>query len=60
VPQVHGASKDALAYIRKAVFTEANSVTDNPNVFDETDAVLSGGNFHAQPLALRRVVCLFF
>jgi len=52
VPQVHGASKDALAYIRKAVLTEANAVTDNPNVFDETDAVLSGGNFHAQALAL--------
>ncbi len=52
VPQVHGASKDALAYIRKAVFTETNSVTDNPNVFDKTEAVLSGGNFHAQALAL--------
>ncbi len=52
VPQVHGASKDALAYVRQAVFTEANAVTDNPNVFDETDAILSGGNFHAQPLAL--------
>ncbi len=51
-PQVHGASKDALAYIQKAIVTEANSVTDNPNVFDESDAILSGGNFHAQPLAL--------
>jgi len=51
-PQVHGASKDALEYIKKAVLTEVNSVTDNPNVFDESDAILSGGNFHAQPLAL--------
>jgi len=52
VPQVHGASKDALTYIRKAVAIEANSVTDNPNLFEETEGVLSGGNFHAQPLAL--------
>lgn len=51
-PQVHGASKDALEYIKKAVLIEVNSVTDNPNVFDESDAILSGGNFHAQPLAL--------
>jgi histidine ammonia-lyase len=52
VPQVHGASRDALAYIEKMVTTEVNSVTDNPNIFPDDDLVLSGGNFHAQPLAL--------
>jgi histidine ammonia-lyase len=52
VPQVHGASRDALGYVANVLCTEANSVTDNPNVFYETQAILSGGNFHAQPLAL--------
>jgi histidine ammonia-lyase len=51
VPQVHGASRDALAYAAKAIETELNSVTDNPLVFDNGD-ILSGGNFHGQPLAL--------
>jgi histidine ammonia-lyase len=51
VPQVHGASRDALAYAVNAVETELNSVTDNPLVFDNGD-ILSGGNFHGQPLAL--------
>jgi histidine ammonia-lyase len=52
VPQVHGASKDAIAHIEKMLVTEVNSVTDNPNLFPEDDLILSGGNFHAQPLAL--------
>ncbi|MFN0016330.1 MAG: histidine ammonia-lyase [Saprospiraceae bacterium] len=52
VPQVHGASRDALAHIEQMVLTEINSVTDNPNVFPDDDAILSGGNFHAQPVAL--------
>ncbi|MCC6458954.1 MAG: histidine ammonia-lyase [Saprospiraceae bacterium] len=52
VPQVHGASHDALAHIAHMTLTEINSVTDNPNVFPEEDLILSGGNFHAQPLAL--------
>ena len=52
VPQVHGASRDALEYIEKAVTTEINAVTDNPNLFPEDDLIVSGGNFHAQPLAL--------
>ncbi len=52
VPQVHGASRDALRHIGQMVLTEINSVTDNPNVFPEEDLILSGGNFHAQPLAL--------
>ncbi len=52
VPQVHGASKDSIAYVKSVLETEINSVTDNPNIFPDTDAILSGGNFHAQPLAL--------
>jgi histidine ammonia-lyase len=52
VPQVHGASKDSIAYVKSVLETEINSVTDNPNIFPESDAILSGGNFHAQPLAL--------
>jgi histidine ammonia-lyase len=52
VPQVHGASRDALAHIEQMLTTEINSVTDNPNIFPDDDLILSGGNFHAQPLAL--------
>lgn len=51
-PQVHGASQDAMSYVTKTVLTEINSVTDNPNIFPEADKILSGGNFHAQPMAL--------
>jgi histidine ammonia-lyase len=51
VPQVHGASRDALAYAAGAVETEMNGVTDNPLVFEDGE-VLSCGNFHGQPLAL--------
>ncbi len=51
VPQVHGASRDALSYSRQCIEIEMNSVTDNPLVFEEGD-ILSGGNFHGQPLAL--------
>ena len=52
VPQVHGASYDALAYCFSVWEVELNSVTDNPSVFEEESTVLSGGNFHGQPLAL--------
>lgn len=52
VPQVHGASMDALAYVEKVLTTEINAVTDNPTLFPDSDGILSGGNFHAQPLAL--------
>ncbi|WP_299527168.1 histidine ammonia-lyase [uncultured Lutibacter sp.] len=52
MPQVHGASKDALDYCKKTFLTEINSVTDNPNIFIEDDEIISGGNFHGQPLAL--------
>ncbi len=52
VPQVHGASYDAIAYASNIVEREVNAVTDNPNIFDKEDKILSGGNFHAQPIAL--------
>lgn len=52
VPQVHGASKDTLHYSLTVVETEINSVTDNPLIFPEEDDIISGGNFHGQPLAL--------
>lgn len=52
MPQVHGASKDAIEYCQKVFLTEINSVTDNPNIFIEEDEIISGGNFHGQPLAL--------
>lgn len=52
VPQVHGASKDTTHYVLSVIETEINSVTDNPTIFPENDEILSGGNFHGQPLAL--------
>ena len=52
IPQVHGASKDTIDYVKKVFKTEINSVTDNPNIFIESDIIISGGNFHGQPLAL--------
>jgi len=52
IPQVHGASKDAIEYVENVFLTEINSVTDNPTVFPEEDEIISGGNFHGQPLAL--------
>ncbi|MBK8876623.1 MAG: histidine ammonia-lyase [Bacteroidetes bacterium] len=52
IPQVHGASKDAIDYCSFAFFNEINSVTDNPTVFPDEDLIISAGNFHGQPLAL--------
>ncbi|SNR32996.1 histidine ammonia-lyase [Hymenobacter mucosus] len=52
MPQVHGASRDAVAYVQQVVETECNAVTDNPTIFSDEDIILSGGNFHGQPLAL--------
>ena len=52
MPQVHGATKTALKHIRQVLETELNSVTDNPLVFVKEQEVLSGGNFHGQPVAL--------
>ena len=52
IPQVHGASKDAIDYCEQIFEREINAVTDNPTVFFETDDVVSAGNFHGQPLAI--------
>jgi histidine ammonia-lyase len=52
MPQVHGASRDLLAYARAVLEREAASSTDNPLVFPDTDEMISGGNFHGQPVAL--------
>jgi len=52
IPQVHGASRDALDYIKSTVEREMNAVTDNPTIFPDSDEVISAGNFHGQPLAL--------
>lgn len=52
MPQVHGATKDALTHIMSVVEVEINSVTDNPTVFPKEDKIISAGNFHGQPLAL--------
>jgi len=52
IPQVHGATKDTIAFVTKTLLIEVNSVTDNPNIFTEEDRIISGGNFHGQPLAL--------
>jgi histidine ammonia-lyase len=52
VPQVHGASRDALVHALEVVTREANAVTDNPLVFASDDEVISAGNFHGQPVAL--------
>jgi histidine ammonia-lyase len=52
IPQVHGASDDAVQHVTKIFLTEINGVTDNPNVFPEDDTIISAGNFHGQPLAL--------
>ena len=52
IPQVHGAVKDAMIHVTNVLHTEINSVTDNPTVFPDQDMVVSGGNFHGEPLAL--------
>jgi len=52
IPQVHGASKDALRRTLETIDTEMNSVTDNPIVMADTGEIISGGNFHGQPVAL--------
>ncbi|HSJ05395.1 MAG TPA: histidine ammonia-lyase [Longimicrobiales bacterium] len=51
MPQVHGAARQALAYVRQVLEVEANSATDNPLIFPEDGRVISGGNFHGQPVA---------
>jgi histidine ammonia-lyase len=52
VPQVHGAVRDTLAFVRRTLEIELNAATDNPLVFAEQGEIISGGNFHGQPLAL--------
>ncbi|WNB17565.1 histidine ammonia-lyase [Marivirga arenosa] len=52
IPQVHGASYDAIEYVKSIVGKELAGVTDNPNIFPEEGEIISGGNFHGQPLAL--------
>ncbi len=52
IPQVHGASRDAINYAANVFLTEINSVTDNPTLFPKEDKILSAGNFHGQPLSL--------
>jgi histidine ammonia-lyase len=52
IPQVHGATKDTFDFVLKIFLKEINSVTDNPNIFPDEDLIVSGGNFHGQPLAL--------
>jgi histidine ammonia-lyase len=56
IPQVHGATKDTFDHVLGVFVKEINSVTDNPNIFPDDDLIVSGGNFHGQPLAL----CLDF
>lgn len=52
IPQVHGASLDTINYVKSIFETEANSVTDNPIIFPDEEDIISGGNFHGQPLAI--------
>lgn len=52
IPQVHGASRDAISHVWNVVSREINAVTDNPIIFPDEDEVISGGNFHGQPMAL--------
>ncbi|MDQ2719164.1 MAG: histidine ammonia-lyase [Bacteroidota bacterium] len=51
IPQVHGATKDTFEFVLQTFLQEINSVTDNPNIFPDEDKIVSGGNFHGQPLA---------
>jgi histidine ammonia-lyase len=52
IPQIHGASRDAIDYVVNVINTEINSATDNPLIFAEDQQVISGGNFHGQPVAI--------
>jgi len=51
IPQVHGAVKDTVRHAAEVILREINSVTDNPTIFPDDDLILSGGNFHGEPLA---------
>ncbi len=52
IPQVHGAAKDTLGYVKSVIDTEINSATDNPTVCPDDDLIISAGNFHGEPIAL--------
>jgi histidine ammonia-lyase len=52
IPQVHGATKDAINYAAHVLMIEINSVTDNPTIFPDEGRIISGGNFHGQPIAI--------
>ena len=52
IPQVHAATKDVINHVKDIFITEINSVTDNPTIFVKEDKIISGGNFHGQPLAM--------
>ena len=52
IPQVHGAVKDTIAYVKSVVENEINSATDNPNIFPDEDMIISAGNFHGEPIAI--------
>ena len=52
IPQVHGAVKDTIAYVKSVIDTEINSATDNPTVCPDDDLIISAGNFHGEPIAL--------
>lgn len=52
IPQVHGAVKDTIAYVKSVIENEINSATDNPNVFPDEDMIISAGNFHGEPIAI--------
>ena len=52
IPQVHGAVKDNILYVKSVIENEINSVTDNPNVFPDEDMIISAGNFHGEPIAI--------
>ena len=52
IPQVHGASKDTIRYVKSVIEIEVNSATDNPTVFPDEDLIISAGNFHGQPIAI--------
>ena len=52
IPQVHGAAKDTIAYVKSVIDTEINSATDNPTVCPDEDLIISAGNFHGEPIAL--------
>lgn len=57
LPQVYGASMDVVSFVESIVLREVNGVTDNPNIFPDQDKILSGGNFHAQPIAYANDMC---